>query len=121
MERTISHKDEEIIKKVKEMRPFSDINSIPSVPITDSIDVYREYVIPNYIRCGAIPKKDLKDGCTYYGDCRNAEVAVWNASENVFYYKRHKFGYSYDETIRHFEDDDEQDKKDLFVPLFVKN
>lgn len=118
---TISHKDEEIIKRVKEMHPFSDINSIPSVPITDSMDVYREYVIPNYIRCGAIPKKDLKDGYAYYGDSRNAEVAVWNASENVFYYKRCKFGYSYNETIKHFEDDDEQDKEDLFVPLFVKN
>ena len=59
-----------------------------------------------------IPKADLKDGAYYYGHCRNASIARWNARDKMFYYRRTKFGHSFIETINHPEDDN---GFDLFV------
>lgn len=96
-----------------EMEPFTD--NIPDIPRMKTPEDYQEYVIKNFIRCGAIPKKDLIIGKTYIGDCRNASEAIWNGK--VFVYKRTKFGYTFDEKINHFEDDD---GFDLFVPIKEK-
>ena len=59
-----------------------------------------------------IPKKDLIIGEKYSGICRNTSEAVWNGK--VFEYKRYKFGFFYDDTINHYEDDDGYD---VFVPF----
>lgn len=101
---------ENIKKYLQEMKPFTDY--IPSVPKMETPEDYQEYVVKNYIRCGAIPKKDLIIGKTYLGDCRNASEATWNGE--VFIYKRTKFGCTFDEKINHFEDDNGYD---LFVPI----
>lgn len=101
---------ENIKEHLQEMKPFTDY--IPSVPKMETPEDYQEYVVKNYIRCGAIPKKDLIIGKTYLGDCRNASKATWNGK--VFVYKRRKFNWEYDEEINHFEDDDGYD---LFVPI----
>ena len=95
---------------LQNMEPF--VNWIPDVPKVDSPEDYQEYVVKNYIRCGAIPKKDLIVGKTYIGNCRNATEATWNGE--VFVYKRTKFGIKYNDKINHFEDDDGYD---LFVPI----
>ena len=92
------------------MKPFTD-DYIPSPHITTP-EFYQKYVIPNFIRCGAIPKDKLVKGKTYFGSCRNAETAVWLGDK--FEYTRHKWGDSYPEKINHFEDDD---GFDLFVPI----
>ena len=84
---------------------------IPEPPITTP-ELYQKYVIPNFIRCGAIPKDKLVVGKTYFGSCRNADKAIWLGDK--FEYTRHKFGASYQEKINHFEDDD---GFDLFVPI----
>lgn len=99
---------------LQNMEPFT--NWIPDVPKIDSLEDYQEFVVKNYIRCGAIPKKDLIVGETYIGNCRNATEATWNGE--VFVYKRTKFGITYNEKINHFEDDDGYD---LFVPIKIKN
>ncbi len=104
----------EIIKGFKTMKPFKNILDIPSVPVVDE-KTYNEIIIPNLIRCGAIPKKDLIVGKIYIGDCRNATEAIWKG--NVFTYKRYKFGTYFDEDINHFEDDNGYD---VFVPIRVK-
>ena len=97
------------------MEPFNgDVEKIPSIPICGEKE-YQEIVIPNLIRCGAIPKKDMIVGRTYIGECRNASEAVWNGE--VFIYQRHKFHLVYPEEINHFEDDD---GSDLFVPIKLK-
>jgi hypothetical protein len=96
-----------------EMEPFTD--NIPDIPRMETPEDYQEYVVKNFIRCGAIPKKDLIIGKTYIGDCRNASEAIWNGK--VFVYKRTKFGYTFDEEINHFEDDS---GFDLFVPIKEK-
>lgn len=96
-----------------EMEPFAD--NIPDIPRMETPEDYQEYVVKNFIRCGAIPKKDLIVGKTYIGDCRNASEAIWNGTQ--FIYKRQKFGVIYDEVINHFEDDD---GFDLFVPIKEK-
>lgn len=99
-----------IIKWLQEMEPF-DESSIPEPPILEK-ELYNKYVIPNFIRCGAIPKDKLIVGKTYIGSCRNASKATWNGK--VFTYKRTKFGCTYDEDINHFQDDDGYD---VFVPI----
>ena len=52
-----------------------------------------------------IPKAELVDGAYYKGQCRNANVARWNAAKNKFYHWRTKFRCKYVETIFCPEDD----------------
>ena len=51
-----AHRNELLIKRLEEMVPFDD-ECIPSPPIVDK-ETYDKYVIPNFIRCGAIPSSD---------------------------------------------------------------
>ena len=104
------NKTEMMIDHLQTMKPFTD-DYIPEPPITTP-ELYQKYVIPNFIRCGAIPKDKLVVGKTYFGSCRNADKAIWLGDK--FEYTRHKFGASYQEKINHFEDDNEYD---LFVPI----
>ena len=105
------------VKKIlQEMEPFKTVDDIHNIPKFRNPEDYKEYVIKNFIRCGAIPKKDLIIGQTYLGNCRNAYEAIWNGE--YFTYDRYKFGILITDKINHFEDDDGYD---LFVPLFVKN
>ena len=63
---------------------------------------------------GMIKMADLKDGATYYGDCRNTSKARWNTKDGRFYYTRTKFGQSFEESIECCEKDD---GFDLFIPV----
>lgn len=63
-----------------------------------------------------IPKSELAHGEYYYGHCRNASVARWNADQGCFIYRRHKFGHVFLEEINHPEDDN---GFDLFKPKEV--
>jgi hypothetical protein len=109
-ENTPEKKHQRMIDYLNSMKPFTE-DYIPEPPITD-IDTYKNVVIPNFIRCGAIPKDKLIKGKTYFGSCRNADKAIWLGDQ--FEYIRHKWGDSYPEKINHFEDDDGYD---LFVPI----
>ena len=100
-----------IIEFFENLEPFNTIDDIPDIPIVEK-EIYNDYIVPNLIRCGAIPKEKLIVGKCYEGSCRNASNAVWNGEK--FTYGRTKFGYTYDEDINHFQDDD---GFDLFVPL----
>lgn len=100
-----------IIEFFENLEPFNTIDDIPDIPIVEK-EIYNDYIVPNLIRCGAIPKEKLIVGKCYEGSCRNASNAVWNGEK--FTYRRTKFGYTYDEDINHFQDDD---GFDLFVPL----
>lgn len=97
--------------KWQEMKPFKSIEDIPHLPIVDS-EEWNNFYIPILIKCGAIPKKDLKKDGYYEGTCRNADKAQWNGDQ--FIYEREKFGCKFLEKINHFEDDNHAD---LFVPL----
>lgn len=96
------------------MKPFETIDDIPDIPIVEK-EIYEKVIIPNLIRCGAIPKRELVEGETYIGKCGNTDEAIWNGKQ--FAYMRTKFYYTYEERINHFEDDD---GSDLFVPLKLK-
>lgn len=109
-ENTPEKRHQRMIDYLNSMKPFTE-DYIPEPPITD-IDTYKNVVIPNFIRCGAIPKDKLIKGKTYFGSCRNADKAIWLGDQ--FEYIRHKWGDSYPEKINHFEDDDGYD---LFVPI----
>lgn len=100
-----------IIDFFENLEPFNTIDDIPDIPIVEK-EIYNDYIVPNLIRCGAIPKEKLIVGKCYEGSCRNASNAVWNGEK--FTYRRTKFGYTYNEDINHFQDDD---GFDLFVPL----
>ena len=97
------------------LKPFENEDDIPDIPIcrTDEDRIfYKDVIVPNLIRCGAIAKKDLEVDAWYTGDTRNANRAKWNGKE--FEYIRYKFGYTFTDTVNHFEDDDDCA---LFVPL----
>lgn len=101
----------EIFEKIE---PFKDVNDIPMIPVVDE-KTYKDIVVPNLLRCGAIPKSQLKVGGIYIGECRNSNEATWTGEE--FEYIRHKFGTTFKDTINHFEDDNGYD---LFVPIKLK-
>lgn len=109
-ENTPELRKQRMIDSLNNMKPFTD-EYIPHPPITDK-ETYDEIVIPNFIRCGAIPTDKLIKGKTYFGSCRNASEATWDGEK--FTYIRHKFGTSYPETINNFDNDDGYD---LFVPI----
>lgn len=103
---------DDIINYFNVMKPFNgDVDNIPDIPIVDK-ETYNNVIIPNLIRCGAIPRNKLIIGKTYIGKCRNTSTAIWDG--DTFTYQRVKFGYEYTENIRHFQDDD---GSDLFVPI----
>jgi len=104
-----------VIDYFNNLKPFNSEDDIPDIPITDE-STFKSIIIPNLIRCGAIPKNKLKINSTYIGSCRNASEAIWDG--NKFTYKRTKFGCTYDEDINHFEDDNGYD---LFVPIKEKS
>lgn len=93
---------------------FQDHNDIPHIPNLGK-EYTDKYFVSALIEHGAIPKEDLIVGRTYIGSCRNAHEAVWNGEE--FVYKRRKFGSTFDESINHFQDDDEYD---VFIPIKIK-
>jgi len=100
------------IEWLQNMEPFNE-DHIPEPPILDK-ENYEKYVIPNFIRCGAIPKDKLIIGKTYIGNCRNASRATWVG--DYFEYEREKFGRTYPAKIKHFMDDD-GNGLDVFVPI----
>lgn len=57
-----------------------------------------------------IPREKLEDGVTYLalegteGLCRNVDKARWDGKEQVFWYVRTKFGYTYEDRMDHFAD-----------------
>ena len=75
----------ERVDEFKTMKPFKNLYDIPHIPHVDE-KTYKEIIIPNLIRCGAIPKKDLINGKTYIGECRNASEAIWNGHTFVYYF-----------------------------------
>lgn len=102
--------DEMKVKEYWENFPeFYDENQVPNLPIP-----LTEFHVKQLVKAGAIAKKDLKNGTSYLGKCRNAHEAILHADKNVFIYKIHKFGDIFDEDINHFEDDNGYD---LFVPI----
>ena len=103
-----------IIERFNTLETFKSKEDIPELPQLSS-EIYKKVVIPNLIRCGAIPMKDLIVGKTYIGNCRNTYEATWNGKE--FTYKRYKFGTTFNDNINHFEEDDGYD---LFVPWKLK-
>ena len=115
---TDSERDKKIAEMIQQrkkhwetMGPFEYPYDVPMLPQVDK-EEWESFYVPHLLRCGAIPKDQLEVGATYLGECRNADEAVWNGEK--FIYQRHKFGYTYDETINHFQDDDGYD---LFVPI----
>jgi hypothetical protein len=89
------------------LKVFEKPEDIPGIPVyrgEEEERFFRDTVVPNLIRCGAIPKSMLKEGCWYIGDNRNTDCAKWNGKE--FEYKRYKFNSTFTDTCCHFEDDD---------------
>lgn len=107
----LEHRLEIITNYFNNLKPFETADDIPDIPMVDE-ETYNNVIVPNLIRCGAIPKDKLMPGHNYLGTCRNASTAVWNGT--CFTYKRTKWGSTYDEDINHFQDDD---GFDLFVPF----
>lgn len=61
-----------------------------------------------------IPKSQMKEGW-YNGHCRNAHMAYWDASAQMFFYLRYSFNF-YMDKIEHF-DDVKELRQDGFIPI----
>ena len=92
---------------------FEKPEDVPEIPRATSKE-HTEFYVPKLIEAGAIPKKDLVDGCFYLGEHRRGRIARWNAEKNQFEYWRHKFNQVFIDKCNHFEDDD---GFALFVPI----
>ena len=92
---------------------YTTSEDIPSIPFFNTPDEHKAFC-QMLIERGAIPKDKLKNKTKYYGSCRNANYAIWNAESQKFCYERWKFGIVSVDYINHFEDDD---GSDLFVPI----
>ena len=75
------------------------------------LESFHQYVREHFV---PIPKSELVVGQEYNGHCRNASKAIWDGEK--FHYERYKFGDTFDETINHYEDDNEPGI-DVFVPI----
>lgn len=93
------------------MKHFDSILDIPDIPVVKTEALHKD-LCNELIRCGALPKQELEVGATYEGSCRNSSIATWNGQE--FEYNRTKWGTTYIDTIKHFEDDMYYD---VFIPL----
>lgn len=104
----------EHLKEIFEnLKPFETEDDIPNIPVVDGEpEFYKEVVVKNLIRCGAIPKSELEIGAWYIGDTRNTDKAMWNGKE--FAYERCKWNMWFKDEVNHFEDDNGYA---LFVPL----
>lgn len=105
---------EDILEYWKTRKPFKNEDDIPDIPKVKKED-YDNIIIPNIIRCGGIPKSQLKSHIIYIGSCRNTNEAEWTGKN--FIYCRHKWGTEYIDEVNHFEDDNGYD---LFVPIKMK-
>lgn len=61
-----------------------------------------------------IPLNEMKDGVYYYGKCRNADTARWDAKSQKFYHWRTKFTIRFVESIHHPEN---EKVFDVFYPF----
>lgn len=75
--------------------------------------VRRSYDNPNTIKPVELTKIDFKHGHYYYGKCRNARIAIYNAETDKFVYMRNKFDRIFPEEIGHAAHDN---GFDLFEP-----
>jgi len=66
---------------------------------------------------GVIPKEALVHGTYYYGRCRNASIARWDAVKQVFIHWRQKFSSVFLEEIKCREDELHFDVFDPWVEL----
>ena len=107
---------EDIINFYNNLKPFEgNQNKIPNIPAIGewfTKEIYDEVVVPNLIRCGAIPKSELKIGQWYIGDTRNTERAMWDGKE--FVHERCKWNSWFKDGVNHFED---YNGYALFVPI----
>jgi len=93
----------------------------PSVAVRGYPGVFGRFPLPMHpawlaemLKRGCIvPKSNLQDGAWYIGQCRNANLAQWDAKRGVFVHWREKFKNLFPETIKHPEDDN---GFDLFWP-----
>lgn len=103
---------ESIKEYFRDLPPFSgDPSKIPDIPVLP-VEFLRGYVWPGLYRAGAIRKRDLKAGKEYLGSCRNSTKATWDGEK--FIYIRHKFGFTFEDDVPHFEDDR---GTDVFIPI----
>jgi hypothetical protein len=113
VERIKEERERELLLYWENLKPFETPYDVPNIPLVDE-ETYNNFYIPNLIKAGAIPKKDLIDGQVYIGNHRQCKIAKWNAEKNIFEYWRHKFTAIYIDNCNHFEDDN---RFALFVPI----
>lgn len=102
---------EQWLEYYRNHEPYTKDSYIEIPNFTDK-DWYIKEVVPVLIEKGLIPKDKLQVSHWYSGCCRNAHQAQWDGKK--FWYKRYKFGDTFNESIDHF---DSKTPFDVFIPL----
>ncbi len=97
-----------------ELERLTEVFRHPSYPHYSRRSEITPDVLAQGYEAGIIPKAQLKHGAYYFGQCRNAHVARWDADRARFTYIRHKFGDTFPEDICVPEDDN---GFDLFIAV----
>ena len=100
-----------IIDDFKSMTPFIDEYDIPNIPIIDE-EIYKNVIVPNLIRCGALQKSNLIKNKIYIGSSKYTKEAVWKG--DYFVYLIDKWGTKTVKKIPHFED---YNGDNIFIPI----
>lgn len=103
--------NEEIINYWKTRKPFSELPYC-DIPNYKDKEFYQKKVVPLIVALGAIPKDQLQVSHWYEGTCRNSSKAQWDGKK--FWYKRYKWGSTYNDDIDHFDSDTDFD---VFIPF----
>lgn len=108
------------LKQIYENKAIPQDLSHKAFILYKMIPVKQEWVCQDNLdfmkQMGMILKRDLIDGATYIGHCRNSKTATWHQQKQRFTYKREKFGQHFDEDIVHPEDDQ---GFDIFLPVQI--
>lgn len=100
-----------IIDDFNSMSPFVNELDIPTIPAINR-RIYDDVIVPNLIRCGAIPKNKLKLNKIYIGSSKESKEAIWKGT--YFAYLIDKWGTKMIKKVSHFED---YNSRDIFIPI----
>jgi len=79
------------------------------------IKITKEWLEEKYKKKMLVPVCELENLVCYVGNCRNSELAIWDAEENSFFYLRYKFG---DRFIEQIETVESNSPYDVFLPHY---
>lgn len=100
-----------IMAKFDNLTNFEYPENIPYIPNVNN-EFYYNNILPNLLRCGAIPKNHLVKNTMYRGSSKYATEALWKGEYFIYLYE--KWGSKQIKKVNHFEN---YNGNDIFIPI----